>query len=156
MMESKKFPRTPGGKVLKWVCECGLKFELTGEYWKDREVECPFCGSRNVEEVRKEDAFPEQTCLGAVYLNVLTMERSMIRMVPHTMDPEAMMERHSKLWDDFAEWAQAQDKTCDSNIPCGARTAHGELGDINMTVCPLLIGARAYPLTPVRTGRGRA
>ena len=125
---------------MKYECkDCGLYgFELTGEYWKNR-IQCPSCGSKNLQEVKPPSAFPEGVCIGVEYMNVVTKERTLIRMLNNTNDVDSIIQRHSKLWQNFAEWSRKQDRRCKLNIPCGARTTSGEVGDIAMMICPLVV-----------------
>lgn len=125
-------------------CEkCDLKFQFLGEYWTTVEPRCPGCGSKEIKLVKSPSAFPEALCLGSIYLDTLVREEALINSMETTKNPEALIEKHSKLWEDTAVRANELDKICNLNIPCGSRTTDGKIGDMNICICPLSIGREA-------------
>jgi len=132
----------------KYHCnECDWDFRLTGELWKTIEPYCPSCGSKDIELVKPTNPFPEAICLGTIYLDTLAREEALIHSLDTTKNPEALIEKHAKLWEEAAVDSNELDVVCTLNIPCGARTTDGKVGDMSMSICPMLIGRKFAPKT---------
>jgi len=130
----------------KYHCNaCDFEFTFTGKLWETIEPYCPGCGSKDLELVKPPSPFPEAICLGAIYLDTLAREEALIHSLDTTKNPEALIERHAKIWEEAAVQSNELDTVCTLNIPCGARTTMGKVGDMSMSICPLLIGRKFAP-----------